>query len=143
MTAGVDEEKCHRFGDGRRLHHDCGELIDAVHDLGKLAEHGLEFFHAGVQGGGVFKFQTGRGLLALRGYLPHQRVAAAVEVGLHAGDFAVVVVVGAAFEAGGEAHFHLGIDAAGKLRVGMEIVDAAAHLEEIERIVGELFRRGA
>ena len=44
-----------------------------------------------------------------------QGVAAAVEVGLHAADFGPVVVVGAAFEAGGEAHFHFGVDAAGKV----------------------------
>ena len=31
----------------------------------------------------------------------------------------------------------------GKFWVGMEVVDAAAHLEEIERIVGEFFCRGA
>ena len=91
--AGIDEEKRHRFGDGRRLHHDSGELVDAVHDLGKLAEHGLQLLYSGVQGGGVFKFQAGRGLVALRGDLPHQRVAAAVEVGLHAGHFGAVFVV--------------------------------------------------
>ncbi len=86
--AGVNKEECHGFGKGRRLHHDCGQLIDAAHDFGKLAEHGLEFFHAGVQGCGAFKFQAGRCLLALCRYLPHQRVAAAVEVRLHPGDFA-------------------------------------------------------
>ena len=56
---GVDEEKRHRFGNGRRLHHDGGELIDAVHDLGELAEHRLELFNFGVQSGSVFKFQAG------------------------------------------------------------------------------------
>ena len=129
-----------RIREGRRLHHDCGQLIDAAHDFGKLPEHRLEFFHASVQRRGAFKFQTGRGLLALRAYLPHQGVAAAVEVGLHPGHLGVVVLVGAALEAGRETHFHLGVDAAGKLRVGMEIVHAAPHLEEIERVVGEFFR---
>ena len=141
--AGVDQEERHRFGEGRGLHHDGVELIDAAHDLRKLAEYGLQLFNSGVQGGGVFEFKTGRCLVALRRDFPHQRVSAAVEIGLHPANLSPVIVVGAAFEARREAHFHFGIDAAGKVRVGMEVVDAASHLEEIQRIVGELFCRGA
>ena len=110
---------------------------------GSWLSTGLSFSSAGVQGGGAFEGQTGGGLIALRGDFAHQGVSAAVEVGLHAGDFVAVVIVGAALEARGEAHFHLGINAAGEGRVGMKVVDAAAHFEEVERVVGEFFRGGA
>ena len=60
------------------------------------------------------------------------------KIGLHAVYFCGIFFVGAAFEAGREAHLHLGIDAAGEFRVGMQVVDAAAHLEEVQRIVHEL-----
>ncbi|MGH9500070.1 MAG: hypothetical protein ACRD3L_13095 [Terriglobales bacterium] len=68
-----------------------------------------------------------------------QRIAAGVEIGLYPGNFEGVFAVRAAFEAGGEAHFHFGVDAAGEFRVGVKVVNAAAHLEEVERIVGVLF----
>ena len=62
---------------------------------------------------------------------------------LHPGDFGVVVGVGAAFEAGGEAHLHFGIDAAGESGIGMQVFDAAAHFEEVERVAGEFLGGGA
>ena len=42
-----------------------------------------------------------------------------------------------------QAHLHLGVDATGKLRVGVQVIDAAAHLEEIERVVEEFLGREA
>ena len=47
-----------------------------------------------------------------------QRFAARVEEVFHADDFSAILVVGAALEAGREAHLHLGIDAAGKCGSG-------------------------
>src|SRR5450432_2718490 len=72
-----------------------------------------------------------------------QGFASAFKKSLHPGDFGVVVGVGAAFEARGEAHLHLGIDAAWERRVGMEIVHAAAHFEKVERVASEFFGGGA
>src|SRR5206468_8549094 len=79
----------------------------------------------------------------LRGTLTHKGVAAAVEVILHAGDFGTVLVIGAAFEAGREAHIHFRIDTAWKLGIRMEVIDAAAHFEKVERVAGEFFCSGA
>jgi len=62
-----------------------------------------------------------------------------IEVCLHPFHFARVFSIGAAFEAGCEAHLHFGINAAGKFRIGMKVVDAAAHFEKIEGVVHEFF----
>ena len=82
-------------------------------------------------------------MIALRGDFAHKGVAAAVEVILHAGDFGTVLVIGAAFEAGREAHLHFRIDTAGELGIRMEIIHAAAHFEKVERVAGEFFCSGA
>ena len=42
---------------------------------------------------------------------------------------------------GSQTHLHLGINAAGKFWVGMEIFHAAPHLEKVERVVHKFFRR--
>src|SRR5208337_2088585 len=49
-------------------------------------------------------------------------------------------VIRTAAKARRQTHLHLGIHATGEFGVGMKVVDAAAHLEEIERIVHKLFR---
>src|SRR5580693_10803901 len=55
----------------------------------------------------------------------------------------MVFLVAAAFETRREAHLHLRIDAPRKLGVGMQVIDAAAHLEKVERIAGKLLCRSA
>jgi hypothetical protein len=50
----------------------------------------------------------------------------------------MVFLVAAALETGRETHLHLRVDAARKRGIGMQVVHAAAHLEEIERIAGKL-----
>src|SRR5690242_8846668 len=70
-------------------------------------------------------------------------MAAGVEIRLHARDLFPILVVRAALETRSQAHLHLGIDTARKGRVGMKIVHTAAHLEEIERVAGILFRGNA
>src|SRR6202043_2889717 len=52
-----------------------------------------------------------------------------------------IFLIAAALKTGRQAHFHLGINAPGKLWVGMQIVNATPHLEEVERIVHELLSR--
>src|SRR5208337_1780076 len=72
--------------------------------------------------------------------LPHQRLAAAIQVLLHAPNLGRVFLVGAALEARRQAHLHLGINAAGECWIGTQIEGAAAHLEQVERVVGEFLR---
>src|SRR5271165_540272 len=57
---------------------------------------------------------------------------------LHAFHLGGVLLIRAALEAWGETHLHLGINAAGKSGIGTKVVDAAAHFEQIKRVVGEL-----
>src|ERR1039458_2533534 len=91
-----------------------------------------------MQSGGGLEMEIGGGVVPLPLDLAHQRVPAAFEKLLYAPHFGRVFLVAASLEAGRQAHFHLVINAAGELRVGMEIVNAAAHLEQVERIVGKL-----
>ena len=122
---------------------EAGEAVEAVHDFRKLRNHRFELLQLRVHRGGGFEFQAGGGLVARGGNFAHQRLAARVEEGFDACDFGGVLLVGAALEAGREAHLHFRIDAAGKSGVGIQFLDAAADLEEVERVVGELFGRGA
>src|SRR5579863_2034184 len=96
-----------------------------------------------VNGGGVFEGEVGGGGVALGGAFAEQGLAVGIEVGLHPTHFSCVVLIAAAFETRGQAHFHFGIDAAGERGVGMEVVYAAAHFEEVERVVHEFFGGGA
>src|SRR5271166_4735997 len=66
-----------------------------------------------------------------------------IKVGSHPCYFARIFLVAAALETWGKAHLHLGIDAAGKGGIGVQILHAAPHLEEIERIVHKLLGGGA
>src|SRR5208282_2363147 len=55
--------------------------------------------------------------------------------------FGAVLLVGTTAKAGRQTHLHLGINAAWKFRVRMEVFHASSHFEKIERVVHELFRR--
>src|SRR5579872_805559 len=96
-----------------------------------------------MQGGGVLEVESGRCGIALRRDFPYQRFAFGIEISLHASYLTAIFLVAATLETGRETHFHFRIDAAGELGIGMQIVDAAPHLEKIERIAGELFRSAA
>src|SRR5215470_9614630 len=91
----------------------------------------------------ALEIQVLRGLVALMRDLAHQRLAAAIEIGLHPDHFVVIFVMAASFEARCKAHLHFRVDASEKCGIGMQIVDASAHLEKIERVVGELLGRSA
>ena len=57
--------------------------------------------------------------------------------------FLRVTFVGAAFEAGGHALLHFGVDAPGKCGIGVKFFDAAAQLEEIQHGFEKIFGGGA
>ena len=75
------------------------------------------------------------------GELPQQRFSLRIEVRLHPLHFVRIFLIAASLETGRQAHLHLGINAARKFRIGMQIVDAAPHLEEVERVVHEFLGR--
>src|SRR5579862_971741 len=68
-----------------------------------------------------------------------ETLAAGGEKGVDGGGLLRVALVGAALEAGCEALLHLGVDAAGKARIGMEVFVAAAQIEEVEHAFEEGF----
>src|SRR5581483_2309844 len=88
--------------------------------------------------GSAFEVQLGGGIIALSGNFADQRIARRLKERLHARNFEAVFIVGAALETRREAHLHFRVDAAGELRIGMEVLNAAPHLEKVERVVGEL-----
>ena len=93
--------------------------------------------------GGGFKLQLLAEPLALSFQLAHQRLPAAFKKTLHPRRLVAILLVAAAFEAGRQAHLHLGINAAGKRRIRIQLEIAAPQLEEIERIVEKFLRRRA
>src|SRR5882762_5534231 len=111
-----------------------------MNDLRQLAEYRLQFVQARVLRRGIFKVEFVRGLVALVRNLAHQRLAASVEICLNARNFRAVFIIAATLEAWRQTHLHLRVDAAWKCRVRMQVVHTTAHLEEVERVVGKLFR---
>ena len=93
-----------------------------------------------MNGRRLFKRQSLGRRVPLRSNLAHQRIAARIEVALHPPDFRGIVRIRTTAKAGCQTHFHVGIDAARKRRVGMQVVHAAPHFEEIQRVVHELLR---
>ena len=100
----------------RGLHHHAVQFVETAHDLRQLRGGGLHLLQASVQGGGSLEIEIGRGVVALPLDLAHQRLPVGFEKLLHASHFGGVFLVGASLEAGRQAHLHLGINAAGKLR---------------------------
>ena len=96
-----------------------------------------------MQSGGILEIEVRRSLIALGGNFSNQRFTASVEISLNTGYLGTVLIVAAAFETGGQAHLHFGIDTAGEAGIGVKVVHTAAHFEEVEGVVGELFCRGA
>src|SRR5690348_4030918 len=93
-----------------------------------------------MQSGGIFEAKLCGGLLALGGDFTHERVALGVEERAHSVHFLGVLLIAATLEAWSKAHLHFRIDTAGKSRVRIQIIHAAAHFEEIQRVVGKLLR---
>src|SRR5579863_9565401 len=133
-ASSIDSEEVDRFLSSASLHDYACKTVDAVNDFRKLAQHGFELVDARMEGGGIFKVQIGRSSVALHGDFPHQGFAARIEIRLYARHLGTVLLVAAALETRCETHLHLRVDTARELWIGMQIVDAAAHLEKIERI---------
>src|SRR5947209_20445866 len=73
----------------------------------------------------------------------YERLSTAGQEILHSRYFRGILLIRASLEARSHAHLHLRINAARKLRVRLQVIRAATHLEEIERIVRKLFGRSS
>src|SRR5215469_2162689 len=133
----LDPEESYRFSEMAGLNNQGRKLVETLNHFWQLPDHWLQLLQPRMDGGGLFECQVGRGCAPLSRELAGQRISAGIEIGLCTADFGGISLIRAALEAGREAHFHLGVDAAGKRGIGMKIVDAAAHLEEVQRVVHE------
>src|SRR5207248_444889 len=107
-------KQAHRIRSCAGLHDDRIEAVNSLYDFRQWREHGLELLDLDVNGRGFFKGKVLRSLLSWCNEFANKRPACGIEEGLHARDFGMVLGVGAALEAGREAHFHFGINATGK-----------------------------
>jgi hypothetical protein len=122
---------------GRALEDDGVQILDAAREVGFAAERVVEFFDAFVDGGGALEIETVAGFFALDLDGSAQRIAVGVEELHEAIYFGVVFLFGAAGEAGGEAHLHFGVEAAGERGVAADFDLATADFEKIEDAIGE------
>ena len=106
-------------------------------EFGAKAQRGVEFFDALVKLRGALEIEIGAGAFAVVFDGGAERVAVGVEKLHQALDFGVVFLFGASGKARGEAHFHFGIDAAGKSGIATNFDLAAADFEEVERLLGK------
>src|ERR1700730_8502782 len=135
---GIAPKEVYRSCNRARLDHQCGKTVQPLYDFRELAQDGVKFFYSSVNRSRVFKCQPTRRAFALGRKLALQRVSGGIKISLNPIHFGHIFVIAAALEARSQAHFHFGINASGEFWVGMQIVDAAPHLEEVERIVHEL-----
>src|ERR1700694_712345 len=88
-----------------------------------------------------FKFHFCRSSLTFGRPLPLQRLTARIEKLLNSYHLSPIFLVAAAAITRCQTHLHLGINAAWELRVGMQVIHAAPHFEEVESIVHKLLCR--
>ncbi len=137
-----DAEERNVSGEVRGLQQQSVQPVDAMHDFGDPALHGLQLFQPRMGRRRRFKLQALAGLVPCPADLHQQRVPAALEVSLHPRRFFRIAFVAASFEAGRKTHLHLGINAARKLRVRCKLLRAAPQQKEIQRVVGILLGLG-
>src|SRR5580658_4034554 len=115
------------------LQDDGAELAEWADELGGERADLLDALHLCMDLRGRFEFKIGGGLFALSAEMDETAFAARSQKTFYRSGLFCVALVGAALVARSEAHFHLGVDAAGIARVGIEIEGAAAQEEELER----------
>ncbi len=113
------------------------EIRDATGKLGTEAQRVVEFFKALVKLRGALEIEIGAGAFTVVFDGGAQRVAVGVEKLHQPLNFGIVFLFGAAGKARREAHFHFGIDAAGKSRIAADFNLAAADFEQVESLLGE------
>ncbi len=129
-------------GFGRRLDNHRIESIKAAADVVARGKNGFDLGHFGVLRRGGLEIQLSREALTLSFKFTQQRLTAGIKVLPHAGDLDSVSFVGTALEAWRQAHLHLRINAAGKTGIGIQVKGAAAHLEQVKRIIEKLVCHG-
>src|ERR1700761_798755 len=107
------------------------------------ASDSFDLFQLGVQLGGGLEFKLLGGCVALLADVHEIAFTVSGEEATDGFGFFAVAGVGAGLLAGGEAHLHLAVDAAGMGGVGVQVFFAAAEKEELQQLVGIAFGGGA
>src|SRR6476646_154374 len=135
--SAMDREDADGLLFGGALENHGVEIFDAPGQLGAEAQRVVEFFDAFVELRGTLEIELGAGALAVGFDGKAERVAVGVEKLHKPLNFAVVFLFGASRKARREAHFHFGIDAAGKRWIAADFDLAAADFEEVESLRGK------
>ena len=122
---------------GGALEDDGVQILNAAREIGFAAERVVQFFNALVNRGGALEVEIVAGFFALDLDCDAEGIAVGVEELHEAIYLGVVFLFGAAGEAGGEAHLHLGVEAARESGIATDFDLAAADFEEIEDAIGE------
>ena len=119
----------------RRLHQDAGKLRQGMNRLAGQVGYGLNLLHPLMDGGSLFKFHRLRSGVALAFQPGEHGRAARGEKSKHICRFLPVPLIGAALIARGKAHLHLGVNTAGKGRIGVEVFRAAAQQKQVQHLI--------
>ena len=122
-------------GRGAGLQNQCVQLRHRTHHLIHQSDGGLRLLHLRVQGGRLLELHRFRCSIARACDLGQQRSSLRLQIALHRGRLLRIPLVRASLEAGRKAHLHLGVDAAGERGVWLQVVGAAAQLEQVQRLV--------
>src|ERR1700730_9655263 len=87
------------------------------------------------------EFHFCRSSLTFARHLPLQGLTARIEKLLNSHYLCPIFIIAAAAITRCQTHLHFGINAAWELRVGMQVIHAAPHFEEVESIVHKLLCR--
>ncbi len=137
--AGEHDGDVEDAGRGRRQDGGAGEAIERSGELAAEGGGAADAEPALVPAAGLFEVEFLAGAVAGGGGGLEEAAAAGFEEADEAGGFGGVFLAGDGLLAGAEAPAHLAVDAAGVVRRGGEILEAAADLEQIEHF---LFKTG-
>src|SRR5208337_1125951 len=115
------------------LHYQRVKLTQVARQFGFLAQHSVDLLDLGMDLRRLFEFERFRGPGALLRERTEQRLALRIQKFHDPPHFTLVFVIGATAKAGRKTHLHLRVYATGVGRVGVQILDAAANLEEVEK----------
>ena len=136
-----DREKVHLLGSAARLNHHTAKLAERARSVRHLRGHCFHFFVALVQRGGLLELECICRSSPFRGYALQETPAPRAQEIANGNSLFRIALVGAALVAGREALLHLGIKAAGKGWIGVEVFRAAAQQEQVEHFLQVAFCR--
>ena len=115
-----------------------------LHQFGRQRAHGLDALHLRMQiAAAVSNSSSAEAWSRSRAQHDQPALAARGQKTLDRRSLFGIALVRAALVAGREAHLHLGVDAAGMARIGIEIVGAAAQQKELQSLFGKALGRRA